>query len=218
MTGYSTPPGGTPPSEDRVAAAEPHRFPQQGLRGAALTATTYSRRLAGETGADAPALRANGTRLHLTGRNGDHHARRHRPVQSRDRRTPDHVGPHRRRPPVPPPTTGAQQPSRLDPTNRLARGGIRLTKRCQFDSVLPRIPERWNLSRFDPEGIENQSNGRWTTSSPTKRRSAQRGRDRGNPTAVAALSSRENSSLPDRPAKGHLKPPRSVERTLSISF
>ena len=58
---------------DRIAAADAAAqaavmYPQQRRRGAALTATAIARRLAAETGADTPALRANATPIPLTGR------------------------------------------------------------------------------------------------------------------------------------------------------
>lgn len=58
---------------DRVAAADAAAqaavaYRRSDRRGAALTATTFARRLADETGADTPALRANDTPIPLTGR------------------------------------------------------------------------------------------------------------------------------------------------------
>ncbi|HEY5854039.1 MAG TPA: LuxR C-terminal-related transcriptional regulator [Aldersonia sp.] len=58
---------------DRVAAADAAAqaamvFRDQGRRGAAMTATAVARRLADETGADTPALRANATPIPLTPR------------------------------------------------------------------------------------------------------------------------------------------------------
>ncbi|HEY5853563.1 MAG TPA: LuxR C-terminal-related transcriptional regulator [Aldersonia sp.] len=58
---------------DRIAAADTAAqaavvYREQGRRGAAMTATAVARRLAGETGADTPALRANTTSVPLTTR------------------------------------------------------------------------------------------------------------------------------------------------------